>query len=585
METPDLRNIDLFYSIYKVDDDFDAAFYAKEYPTIINFYQPYCINNNISDQHRLFFHWYMYGKHDGMHKNENEKEKFFTPRIDIREKKENKLAIITTFFNPCNYINLQYNYLKFSENIKQYADLFAIELSFNNNYFIKDSNTIRINGYKKNILWQKEILLNILLDSIPKEYTDIAWIDSDIIFTDKFWKIRLFDELSRYKVVQLFSIAQRLCHDDKQYSKIMSRVKYHSYGAPGFAWAARREVIDEIKFLDNQVLGGGDCVMCSSFMNLPIMLDQMKYYVNNNYTKQWINKTSAIVDRSVSFIDNEIIHLYHGSEQNRDYQGRYEKIKQEIENNFIIENNIWSSKNEQTTEKIYQYFISRKEDDNIIKINNLFDKVYLLNLDREMSKLETVSKKLDFYNIDYQKFSAIDGNLLEYNQDKYEIHKGLLENKYALGCYLSHIEIMKDAKKHKYEKILILEDDVMFCKDFNVKLQSIRSLKNWKMLYLGGTQYDWDNIEYRENFYYANRTAGTFAYAIHNSLYDEIINSIDFKHAIDKNYTHLQKKYKNNCYVCYPNLCIADVTTSSIRNGRDQNKHNAIMRWNIYEYK
>jgi hypothetical protein len=104
------------------------------------------------------------------------------------------------------------------------------------------------------------------------------------------------------------------------------------------------------------------------------------------------------------------------------------------------------------------------------------------------------------------------------------------------------------------------------------------------MLYLGATQYNWSNIEYIREFYHAKDTMGTFAYGIHSSIYDEIIASLDFKHAIDRNYAIIQKNHAKKCFVCYPNLCIADVTTSSIRNGRDQILHNSTMRWNIYQY-
>lgn len=105
---------------------------------------------------------------------------------DFRDKNiKPKLAVITTFFNPCNYINLKHNYLKFSKKIKDKCDLFTIELSFDGNFFINDENVIHINGDKDNILWQKERLLNILLSKLPKDYTNIAWVDCDILLKTK----------------------------------------------------------------------------------------------------------------------------------------------------------------------------------------------------------------------------------------------------------------------------------------------------------------------------------------------------------------------------------------------------------------
>jgi hypothetical protein len=51
-----------------IDPDFDELFYAEAYPETKDFYQPYCDKNNISDRHRLFFHYSQYGKHSNLKK-------------------------------------------------------------------------------------------------------------------------------------------------------------------------------------------------------------------------------------------------------------------------------------------------------------------------------------------------------------------------------------------------------------------------------------------------------------------------------------------------------------------------------------
>lgn len=43
-------------------DEFDENFYSQTYTDTINFYQPFCKNNNISDKKRLYFHYKMHGK-------------------------------------------------------------------------------------------------------------------------------------------------------------------------------------------------------------------------------------------------------------------------------------------------------------------------------------------------------------------------------------------------------------------------------------------------------------------------------------------------------------------------------------------
>ena len=129
---------------------------------------------------------------------------------------------------------------------------------------------------------------------------------------------------------------------------------------------------------------------------------------------------------------------------------------------------------------------------------------------------------------------------------------------------LSHIEIIKNAKINNYKKILVLEDDIFFINNFEVYLQHIRQLKDWKLLYFGGTQYEWKDRDYIDNFYYAKKTLGTFAYAIDCSIFDEIIE-FNKEKSIDNYLATLQDKYYKQCYVFYPNICIADVSVSSIR--------------------
>ena len=99
-------------------------------------------------------------------------------------------------------------------------------------------------------------------------------------------------------------------------------------------------------------------------------------------------------------------------------------------------------------------------------INNVFDKVYIINLDDQPENLKNMDNQLKKYNIKYSRFKAIVG------QDVFDTYKPSkdswnYEHPGALGCLLSHKGIIEDAVKNNYNKILILEDDCLFRKDFN----------------------------------------------------------------------------------------------------------------------
>lgn len=212
-----------------------------------------------------------------------------------------------------------------------------------------------------------------------------------------------------------------------------------------------------------------------------------------------------------------------------------------------------------------------------IGVNNFFDNIYCLNLDRRPEKWNKIKDKFEEFGMKVQRFSAIDGdNIPQKILRKYSI------NKYAVGCLLSHYEIIKDAKNKGYKKILIFEDDVNFTEDFIFKLEySINVIKNWKLLYLGCSQYNWD-VEYTNSGYLSKESLGTFAYAIQEDVYDDILETKSNKSLpIDNLLSKVQEKYYGQCYSIFPNLCIPDVTISDIRESRDQILHSSRMKWNV----
>ena len=72
------------------------------------------------------------------------------------------LHCISSYFNPTNSKKIKENYLTFRKNLK--VPLTTVELAFNDQpFFISDS--IKIRGDTNNIMWQKERLLNIAIDS------------------------------------------------------------------------------------------------------------------------------------------------------------------------------------------------------------------------------------------------------------------------------------------------------------------------------------------------------------------------------------------------------------------------------------
>ena len=82
-------------------------------------------------------------------------------------------------------------------------------------------------------------------------------------------------------------------------------------------------------------------------------------------------------------------------------------------------------------------------------INNFFDAVYCINLERRADRKKLAISHFKKIGIEVEFFTAIDGSTLS------NIPNGINAGEY--GCILSHRAIYKDAKNRGLEKYLILE--------------------------------------------------------------------------------------------------------------------------------
>ena len=205
-------------------------------------------------------------------------------------------------------------------------------------------------------------------------------------------------------------------------------------------------------------------------------------------------------------------------------------------------------------------------------INTFFSHIYLINLDRRPDRLQQMNKIL--IGINFDRVSAVDGN--KYNPTK------LKNGEY--GCLQSHINIITDALEKNYDRILILEDDVLPIHNF-YKIFSKHPFPNkWDILYLGGNQsrngIDFDRVSY---YYRTYNTLGTFAYALPKHMYQIVIDEMTkYLRPSDLSLIELQKKYY--AYVIWENLFICDVNNSDIQFYRDLKEFSKKTHWNIAKY-
>ena len=69
MNTTNMISIEEFYKTNSIDLDFDEKIYVENHPDTIDFYQPYCSDNGITEKERLYFHYYLYGRNNCTQRN------------------------------------------------------------------------------------------------------------------------------------------------------------------------------------------------------------------------------------------------------------------------------------------------------------------------------------------------------------------------------------------------------------------------------------------------------------------------------------------------------------------------------------
>lgn len=248
-------------------------------------------------------------------------------------------------------------------------------------------------------------------------------------------------------------------------------------------------------------------------------------------------------------------------------------------------------------------------------VNEIFDKVYVVNLSFHVEKRLKVCNQLKNNGIDFTVFNAVNGHqsevrsqfedyknkplgnlkkFPEWNEREIQRGKHYIESAGALGYIHTYIKILREAKESNYNKILILEDDIILRNNFeNYFLDFISSIrKDWKVLQLGASQYIWDNIDIHDatqkGYYFPKQieTCGSFAIALDLSVADELIRNLEFFEA-PFDHLPLGEIYNKNigrCYVAYPNIVMPDVGVSFIRGQRNQYDHALKMHWNIEDF-
>ena len=255
---------------------------------------------------------------------------------------------------------------------------------------------------------------------------------------------------------------------------------------------------------------------------------------------------------------------------------------------------------------------------NANRINSYFDKIYLLNLKHRSDKrlksifqlkqmginawiVDGINGFEEPYLSRYEKYKAIPLGQKNAHPLEIKYQRKMISSPGGWGVLESKKLIFRHAMENNYNRILILQDDLFFIEDFHRKFEEFISIidDDWKIMGLGATQHSWNvptslfyndpNIrEYDpgQKLYYPLNTDGAFALAYDRSVFPMILEEIEKMNcSFDSGAVReVYRNYRKKCYICQPNLIIADVSTSDIRGSRDQEEFSAKKRWHLELY-
>ena len=262
--------------------------------------------------------------------------------------------VITTYFNPQHYASRRRNFEVFRDHLNSQGIHFGVAeaVSLEHPFALRnDDADIVMQMHSPHALWQKESLLNALLKKLPSSCDAVAWVDADICFRNDDWGNQVCDGLAKFAVLQPFSTVIQTPEGWKpstpdrwkDLSNAESGQSTASYlagvsdirpelfrGHPGYAVAARRDVIDATGFYDRMILGGGDSLFLGACYGLN--MEQNPYITKNGPlmaadAQPWCDQVFGIVQGNVGFLTGTIAHLWHGDRMNRYYGERHVLLK------------------------------------------------------------------------------------------------------------------------------------------------------------------------------------------------------------------------------------------------------------------
>jgi len=241
----------------------------------------------------------------------------------------------------------------------------------------------------------------------------VAWVDCDVIFLDPDWPRQALEKLrSNAMILQLFN---RVFHVDNHFvdsaalqngefeeealaqqsvlveSSIVPFLKVTNFcveklngrdsetcvvsepqttpPASGMAWAAPRELFEHVGLYDAAIIGGGDSFFLAACTGTVRALSERSGHSAKHryHAEVWANQFAELIKNfGISYLECQLIHLWHGAFSKRQYRERQQLLKNYCPTRDlqVADSGAWQWQNPQgaLAQSVAQYFFQRSED-------------------------------------------------------------------------------------------------------------------------------------------------------------------------------------------------------------------------------
>lgn len=324
----------------------------------------------------------------------DKKSRIEKPRFAVRAAKHylapDDLWVVTCYFNAARFKSKKRNYETFQNKMRASGvKCLTIECAFGQDPFTLAPSEFVLQIRCEHIMWQKERLLNIAINALPNTCKKVVWVDCDILFENEMWAVETSCLLDSFPIVQPFQCAYRLPPrflsykgDGTKYDGFAAKTTanadtlfgadFEKHGHTGFAWAARRDILQSHGLYDRCIAGTGDHLMSHAFLgDLTSKCVNRIVGTDNPYYESfvtWASKLHTEVKGRIGFTKGSVLHLWHGDLQNRKYWDRNKELlafQFDPENDLKIDSKgvfAWGSNKLDLHKWANDYFYERKED-------------------------------------------------------------------------------------------------------------------------------------------------------------------------------------------------------------------------------